>query len=255
MKPPPYVDPRVVGAPIDFEWRGNSYHKGSSSLSGPIGDLVGDKTTCGTIVLLAGVAQWAAWRFTGHVDATKLLSLSTAAIAYQVDWRYVKKDDPPLEIPEQPPVESAFLLLTSYLRRSLDPKLYWDDQYQPIAETYHAAHVTNHVLPKDAKKAFSTWLKATAQRLDQVGARKPPDGGRKRKDFESKEAYKTWAVTHRGMPLPPQVLDPGFAYDPKDREPLIRAFLTTLDWRSNAYLRSPEDMLKLGFEGLPYQFP
>ena len=254
MNLPPYVDPHVVGAPIDFEWRGNSYYIGSTSLSGPIGDLVGSKTTCGSIAFLAGVMQWVAGRFSGHTDVAKLLDLSVAALAYQVDWRYAQAP-PRQELPEQPPVESAYLLLKSYLRRALDPEQYWDDQYQPIAELYHATHVTNHVLPKGAKKAFSAWLKSTAQRLDQVGARKPPGGGREPEEFESIEAYRAWAVPHRGIPLPPQVLDPNFAYDPKDREPLIREFLASLDWKSNQYLRSPDEMVKLGFEGTPYQLP
>ena len=251
MTKPPYIPDSVVGAPVEFSWKGTTAHVGPAPPSGPVLDLVGDKTTCGTITLLAGVLEWASWRFQGHTDTQQGRELSEAAFAYQIDWRYVDLGQR-IDIPEEPASLSAFLKIWSFMRRALNPKRYWDHYYQPIDETFHASYILRHTLPKADQKTFSSWLKSAAARLDTI-APKPDEPRRKKSEFDSPEQYTEWVATHRGVALPSEVLDPGFDYMQEMREDLVGTFLEELDPSANRYLRSPEAMLELGFEGIPYR--
>jgi hypothetical protein len=57
----------------------------------------------------------------------------------------------------------------------------------------------------------------------------------------------------RGSPLPPQVLDDTADLDVLDLYAEASLFLESLDYKENRFLRSPEEMKELGFEGTPYR--
>jgi hypothetical protein len=55
-----------------------------------------------------------------------------------------------------------------------------------------------------------------------------------------------------GVPVPREILDPDFDYEPEKAEGLLARFLNDLDPNENPYLSPPEEMIKAGFEGTPY---
>lgn len=57
-----------------------------------------------------------------------------------------------------------------------------------------------------------------------------------------------------GEVVPREALDPDFDFKPKSTEELINKFLAGLDYKTNPFLNSTEEMLKQGFEGTPYKF-
>lgn len=71
-------------------------------------------------------------------------------------------------------------------------------------------------------------------------------------DFATDEEWQAFASRHRGNALPPEVLDPGIDIDPARCWPLVERFLSQLDWTRNPFLRSPQEMRKIGFTGTPY---
>ncbi len=56
-----------------------------------------------------------------------------------------------------------------------------------------------------------------------------------------------------GLFVPREVFEPEFNFEPGETEHLIQEFIKNLD-RENPFLRSPEEMLKLGFKGTPYKY-
>jgi hypothetical protein len=251
MKHPSWIPEQVVGAPIEFKWSGASDHVGPMETVTPLLNMLSGKTTCGQVSLIAGLLQWAAWRLNGHTDSEHNLWLAEAAFAYQVDWRYCDVDAG-REPVDQPPAQSAMMLVNSFARQALDYDEFWNSYYQPVRLVFHAAHVVQHILPKSERAVFEGWLKSTVARLDLV-APKPEEAFKKKKEFASAEEHAAFISRHRGVPLPPEVLDPSFEYEDSARAELVSKFLSSVNWDANPYLRSPDAMIELGFVGKPYQ--
>ncbi len=55
--------------------------------------------------------------------------------------------------------------------------------------------------------------------------------------------------------MPREALDPDFDFKPEMAPALFGAFLKRLDYKANPFLRTPEEMRKLFFEGVPYELP
>jgi hypothetical protein len=250
---PGFIPAAVENRPLDFKWNGARDHIGPTETVTPLMERVWGTTTCGQITLCAGLLLWGGWRLRGHTDTETLLLLAEAAFAYQVDWRYLREDLVPFKRPpDEPPALSASMALIDFAQIALNPKKNWDNYYQPVRETFHSAHVVRHILPADVRKPFDAWLDVVAERVQKIAA-KPEEAFRKKKEFATNEEYLEFCARHRGTPLPPQVLDPQFAYDDGQRAQLVRENLHGLNCQANMYLRSPEDMRALGFAGTPYK--
>jgi hypothetical protein len=250
---PAYIPESILSAPLQFVWQGATEHIGPTETVTKLLDRLSGTTTCAQITMCAGVFEWGAWRLSAHTPVDYCLELAEAAFAYQVDWRYVNPDAGPVgKAPDQPAAISATMQLTRFMRSALDKDEYWNSYYQPIRETFHCAHLVEHILPKQAKKGFQAWLDGLAERIMQFWP-KPDEPFRKKKEFATVEEHQSFIARHRGVAVPRELLDPDFPYRPEMREQLVAEYLERLDWKVNRYLRSPEDMLKIGFEGTPYR--
>ena len=250
---PDFIPQAIEGRPLDFKWEGSREHIGPTETVTPLMERIWNTTTCGQWTLNAGLLLWAGHRLKGHIDVAHFFQLAEAMFAGQVDWRYVDRERGPKgKAPDQPPELSASMRLISFARASIDREEYWDNYYQPVKETFHSAHIVRHILPADVRKSFEAWLDVVAARVQTVAA-KPDEPFRKKKEFAKIEEYFEMCARHRGTALPPQVLDPQFAYDDGQRNQLVGKFLSELNWEANLYLRSPDEMRALGFAGTPYQ--
>lgn len=250
---PNYIPESIVGTPIDFPWLGDREHIGPTQTVTPLLEMLGDKTTCAHLSLGAGILQWACWRLAGHAEVDRELDFVEAIFAYQVDPRYLKESARSGDKPfDDTPASKALKEIDWLMVKATNPERYWHSYYNPIMEVFHSAHVVRHILSSSARKTFGDWLKAISKRLDEV-APKPDEPFRKLKTFATLEEYHAFTARHRGVPLPIQLLDPDFDYRPEQRETLIDAYLSRLDWKSNHYLNSPDEMRALGFEGIPYR--
>lgn len=249
----PFIPANLAAEAPRFEWWGRDEHTGSTRYATPLLERLDLKTSNAFVVLCAGIVSWGAARLQGHCADTKTAEqLAEAALAYQVDWRYVDRDAIDVAIPrDAPPQQAALLELCIFLWRCLNHDKYWDNYYAPILETFHAAHLTRHMLPRTFKPAYSQWLAAVIDRLDLL-APKPDEDPASRADFETEAAWRAFIDRHRGRPLPPDVLDLQRTVAVADLDGLMDAWLRRLDWATNPFLRSPEQMHALGFTGLPY---
>lgn len=253
---PRFIPAVVAEAPIDFKWKGDREHIGPAEVVTPLLVRLAKATMCGQVTMMAGVLYWAGWRLKDHapVPAKRFLQLAPAAFAYQVNELYVDLGPPPeYEEYEEDftPALSAAYEIEGFARHALNAKEFWNPYYPPVSQTFHMAHLVKHIVPRTMKKGFEKWLDDLAGRVKSV-ALAPSEPYRRIQDFPTTEAYEAWAARYRGMPLPPQILDPEANYDGSQRTSLVGQFLRELDWRSNPYLRSPEAMLAAGFSGTPY---
>jgi len=249
---PQFVPPEVIGSPIDFAWEGARDHIGPTEKVTPLLDQLAGTTTCAQVSMCAGVLLWGAWRFSGLAPVEHDFELAEAAFAWQVDWRYADPDRGPKgKPPDQPPAVSATMKLDSLMRSAMDVDQYWNSYYQPVRETFHSAHIVQHVLPKPARKVFQGWLKSLTTRVKEI-APKPDEEFRKKKDFASIEEHQAFIARHRGLPLPPDILLEGHEVTAERSRALVQKFITGLDWKANRYLRPPDEMRALGFEGQAY---
>jgi hypothetical protein len=252
MERPAYLPAKIVGAPIDCVWEGPQAHIGAVEQVTPRMKRLSRCTGLAQVVQCAGVLQWATWRFDQLADNAHHHELIEAAFAYTVDWRYTDADaGPDVEAPPQPVELSATLKLGDLLRRALNPEEYWNSFWTPISETYHAANIVAHVLPKGSRATFEGWLDAVADRMA-THFPLPDLEYRKFRSFPDEAAYDAYVAPRRGIAVPPQLLDPTFDYDPAQHDQLIADFVAGLDPARNRYLRSAAAMAELGFEGAPY---
>jgi hypothetical protein len=251
---PSYIEKAgIVGVPLDFVWHGAQAHIGPVETVNKMFNLIGYKTTCGMLTQAAGIISWGAWRLQGHTNVTVLLQMVEASFAFQVHPHYVDPDGAPTRKPrDQPPAESAAAKLQVLLWEGLDAERYWQSYYQPHDSAFHSAYLVRHIMPKNKQKVFSKWLEGMLARIKQV-APKPDELPVEDEEALSPEERAAYYARHWGQALPPQVLDLEFDYQPGKRDELVDRFLRALDWKANPFLRSPDEMKKLGFQGTPYQ--
>lgn len=258
---PTFIPAGLAASPPTFVWWGRDEHTGSTRFPTPLLRRMDLKTSNGFITLCAGTVMWGAYRLQGRDEHVRTaLQLAEAAFAYQVDWRYVDRDAVDLRITSGvSPTSGALLELCSFLWRCLDHEKYWENYYSPILETFHAAHLARHMLPRDVRPAFGRWVEEIIARLN-IFAKKPDEAVAHAEDFPTVEDWKRFAAGHRGRPLPPEFLDgaqPTMLLAAEPQQCMDRAVdrhLRQLDWTGNPFLRTPDEMRALGFVGEPYVY-
>jgi hypothetical protein len=100
-----------------------------------------------------------------------------------------------------------------------------------------------HMAPD--KKIFQKWFAETVKRAADVFPCQYEYNDR----FTNKDIYDCSGE----LPVPQEFFfDENFQYTLETAKQKINAFLQSLNYKSNPYLRSPEEMLEAGFKGTPY---
>lgn len=239
-------------APLVRTWKGADEHIGPLEAVTPVLQRMAGKTTCGTVSIMAGLMVWGARRIRGFYDTDFCLEMAEAAFAWQHDWRYFDHlAEPYKDTPDQPPEESATFVLDDLLRGTLTGESVFYSFDQPTFPAMHMAYVVNHIMTKETRPVFEEWLKKVAGRLNRF-ALTPDLRTPNYDDFESRDAYRAHCAPMRGGALPPVVLDPSVDIESLDLAAAALAYLKSLDHTKNRFLRSPEDMKAMGFDGDAY---
>lgn len=236
--------------PMTDRWTGALDHIGPVQTITPLMEMIGGKTTCGTVTLMSGVMLWGAERLRPFTPVDYLEEIAEAIFAWQHDWRYVDFfAGVPGKSPNGPPALSAAMMLRQLFLLSISEPEDWHSFYQPIMKASHMINITEFILPASAKEPFQGWLRAISNRLDQI-AEIPDIKKPVYSEFQSEEAFDAYCAPRRGGPIPPVVFDLSVDINALD---LAQAFVATLDHTQNRYLRSPQQMIELGFVGTPYE--
>jgi hypothetical protein len=239
--------------PLPTVWKGATSHIGPVQMVTKQVQNLCDKTTCGTVTIMAAVIVWAAKRLENFTDVSFMYELAEASFAWQFDWRYFDHTaQPHYQAPDEPIEESASLKIDYFLRYGIKGEDPWHSFYQPIMPLSHMINITNYILvEKKIQSKFKAWLKDLTNRINQIATAPEMDVPNFYK-FESKALYWEHCAPRRGKPLPPLVLNIDDDISKYDLEVEAKKFLQSLDYKNNRFLRSPEEMKELGFVGEPY---
>jgi hypothetical protein len=186
--------------------------------------------------LTIAIAEWILYRFERLSADPEPWQYIEASWAMNVDLRYGDYYEP-VDDEWRGPVRGPMSMAVTFVIDAL----FAEEAYPNAAlEPAWATRFAFHVLP--TTNAFRSWLVTCLQRLEQYSPA-PPEA-----DADWFDEMKNW-----GPLTPRELFDPDFVYDPTQAPALTGQFLRTLDWQTNEFLRSPQDMLAAGFTGTPYQ--
>jgi hypothetical protein len=248
LAPPNIVKSSIVGLPLEFPWKGQGLHYGPSQGT-KLHDALSNLTTCAQAGVATLFEECLLWRLQSGVRFDVLLHHVHATLAWAIDWRY--RDDSTLTLSVDTPANQAIYDGVWMLQLITQDRLWKRPEFR-FDKTAALISVTKQTLPPTQAKSYLSWVQSVIQTAQTWGA--CPEGQwPRRKEFESETAYHEAVAPFFGKALPREALDPDSGYKPEQREELLNRFLAGLDWNANPFLRSPEKMKELDFEGTPYK--
>jgi hypothetical protein len=186
----------------------------------------------GVLAFSLGCAEWIAWRMRPFFQDQMLLLYIEGLWAGMVDWNYLHPlrvtgkefDWRDWEGPERGPVLGAMLRLEKIAELT-------QRKYFSSPEASSLAQLALLVVP--VQKPVKDWSREVISRL--------------------KVKYPYSKTDELGPPVPRQLLDIDTDWSNEDTNILISKFLAGLDFEKNPFLRSPDEMTREGFQGIPYK--
>lgn len=180
-------------------------------------------------------AEWIVWRIEGVAEVTDMHAFIEAMWATVVDYRYAREIDheyPDDDFSSKLVLHETWSNLQAIFRRA-------QKMDASNMDCVCLSLIVRHVLSKKHQKAFKDWLIFAMRERAKIFWQRDP---------ESEDPK----ICH-GEPIPREAFDPDFKFEPSISKELLQKFLNGLDQKANPYLRSPEEMKALGFEGVPYK--
>ena len=186
-----------------------------------------------------GSAEWMVYRFTGLTDTQKAWDFLEASWAMIVHLRYGTGAESwsfAAEEGWEGPVRDPIRRCLEYLEAAIY-SAYSDDDIEPAVRASKIVKLVMYVMPNPGP--YQEWSERILTRLEALYRRDPADP--------------------LGDPVPRDAVDPEVEFRLTDAEPLLNQFLSGLDYRTNQFLRPPEEMGELiegedEFRGTPYLF-
>ncbi|QRK06748.1 hypothetical protein JQX13_42880 [Archangium violaceum] len=215
---------------LRFRWDDQQYEKVYTPLDRAARARLEKLSQRAILALAISCAEWIFHRFKLVSEAPLLDDYAEAAWAVVVDARYANYYLEPggeeWQGPDRKPLAVAVMLLVDTIVRV-------ENDDHPDIGALSLASLAAHVLTDPTP--FHEWHERIVARLERLYPLNPQDT--------------------RGEPVPREALDPDFDFRLEMAPALIGAFLKKLDYKANPFLRSPSDMRKLYFDGVPYELP
>ena len=242
---PPYIDnTKLAGKPIDFDWVGDNPTEYHNHISNQLTDKIMSLSPRAALALANGLAEWVVWRLDGLTDYRDVADFVEAGWASVIDARYT------IEWSRQGKELFGPVLGPQWIAaRSLDQVMIatWERESQ-IRSCQYLAFLCQHVWKR--RKAFKEWLLFAFDRLESLY----PISSVTQDYYEMRNRTGDEPFDF-GEPVPREVLDPDFELDAESVPALLDAYLRDLKPEENRFLRTPKQLLELGFEGKPYRYP
>jgi len=228
---PTYLErAKVQDRNLRFTWDDNRYERAYTPLDKTDRARMERLSQRAILAFAVSCAEWIFHRFRPVSIPPFLDDCIEAAWAAVVDARYANYYLEPRgdewQGPDRKPIAVALMLLVDTIVRV-------ENDDHPDIGALSLANLAAHVMT--VPTPFQEWRGRVMTRLERLFP------------LNSRDT--------RGEPVPREVLDPDFAFQPEMAPTLIGAFLRRLDYKANPFLRTPEEMRKLFFEGVPYELP
>lgn len=241
--------------PIDKEWKGTPAHLGPHRYT-PLRKSLEFKRSAALLALLGGSMVWASERLKNFADTTVLRNLSEALFCYQIDPLYFNPIEQYRFFPRtdgEPLAPSAVRVYPwIFYQKFFSFPRFWP-VYPQIIETAQAIYLTEHIMPK-RDSSYKKWVEGAVHILDSAAPfpdcrTEPIPAG---SPIEVFEAESRRAI---GFPVGPSMLAIGAEFDSATNAAEVTELLAAAGESDNPMLRRPEEMLAMGFSGVPYRFP
>jgi hypothetical protein len=228
---PAYLEgTRVQDRSLRFTWDDHRYEQAYTPLEKADRARLALLSQRAVLAFAISCTEWILYRFRLVSSPAFLDDYIEAAWAVVVDARYANYYLEPRgdewQGPDRKPLAVALMLLVDTVVRV-------ENDDHPDIGALSLANLAAHVMTHP--KPFQEWRERVMTRLERLYPLNPRDT--------------------RGEPVPREALDPDFGFQPEMAPALIGAFLRRLDPKANPFLRSPDEMRKLFFEGVPYELP
>ncbi|SFE42638.1 hypothetical protein SAMN05518672_10685 [Chitinophaga sp. CF118] len=228
--PPPHIAaadlPRI---PVTYRWD-NTTEEEMMFFQMNIAHRMAEMSARAALAFSLGALEWTLWRLRPELPGDDVFQFLDAAWAGLVDWSYLKSFDlpewePAFERPVGGPLWESFNVLQMSFVEARDSKPF---MHNPVIISKIALYVCGR------PDAFKTWRRSIIKRLITM--------------------YPMDLTAPTGCPVPRNLLDPGYVPSPEMNNKHIADYLAGLNWQTNRFLHSPDEMLENGFDGVPYTF-
>jgi len=235
LEEPRYIaEAQVEAGKRPKKWEGTvHYNRESPQLTkrlAPIGPS-------GVLAIGFGIAEWVYWRYSDLAKNRDPLLFIEAAWAFEIDPAYTKiwnkaLEDRPKDAVGGPLFAMKGLVASLLYAERARRKSPEHSGGGPARHVVELAFLARYALPN--VRPFDGWLQDVLNKFQRMYPKLP------------KARY--------GEPVPRELLDPEAEYKKAEIPTLLDAFLKSLDYRKNSYLRSPKEMEAEGFVGTPYRY-
>lgn len=242
-----FIASKLDKRPINFDWDDNDPDQYYRRESRKLETKVSQVSFRGQLALAAGLTEWIFHRVAKHAFISDIHDFVAATWAAVVDYRYAIEWSRPMDInfvgPLLGPQLTAIRVLDDVYLGGLD--------YDPVDyEVCCLAFLAEHVTRRNA--TYKAWLKQALERMAELSpmTESALDYMRTSSPTREQRAAFDW-----GAPVARVQLDTSVPLDSVNTAESIDAYLRSLDPTTNRFLSTPEQMLELGFEGVPYTYP
>lgn len=232
-KVPRYIEEsQVMKEPIAYEWNDKRPRQACRGDDPKFLREVARISRRGKLAFCTAIAEWIVWRLSPLSTDKVLFQVVEAMWAAVVDVRYAHPLDSPGRALEwqswSGPIRGPLCTVFHILARALDCA---SRNEATEVDAVSLSNLALYVIKDSA--SFKKWRRISAERMGQLHPRTSEDPN--------------------GIPVPREALDPDFSYRPEMASELVVEFLAKLDFKTNPYLQTPQEMKQAGFEGTPYQ--
>ncbi len=235
---PRYIaDAHINTTELRYEWDDWDVHKADRPSDPAFVKVTDNFLDRANIALTLAIAEWVMYRFNAVYSDYLPFDYIEGFWAMNVDWRYCKQFKPidaEWAGPILGPMELAILIAN-------DAFINATENDSTAINPSWMSNLAVYILPDSA--AFLAWQKKVIARIEKYYLAEEED-----------EDDLFLEQDHLGPPVPRELFDPEYEFNPEMTAQLINKFLISLDYTVNPFLRSPEEMHDLGFEGRPYTY-
>lgn len=233
---PQYIlDAQIDVKELRYKWDDCDIHKADRPCDPEFVKVMENFFDRANIAFTISVAEWVVYRFKGFYSDQLVYDYIEGLWAMNVDWRYCRQFNPidnEWAGPILRPIELAILIVNDVFINSVE------NDTTAINPSW-ISNLAKYVLQDST--SFFQWRNKVIDkmRVECLVEEDDPDDIFMEKDLS-------------GFPIPREFFDPRLNYSSEGRSQLVNKFLINLDWSQNPFLRSPQEMLELGFIGTPY---
>jgi hypothetical protein len=230
---PSYIERTgIVEMPVKHAWN-NSDPESLFPEDARLAKRIGAICNRGVLALSAGFTEWIAWRLNKY-SADPVLHFEIEAVwAGIIDWRYLGPLVQSSRAPDPDDWRGASRGPVRYAFRGLSQIVALAKRSSYLADDSSClSNLALLVMPDP--EPFKEWRRFAIERLSKL------------------YPYRLKGDV-LGPPIPRKALDPNEKFEPEMATALLSDYLETLDYKKNPFLRSPKEMIKDGYKGVPYK--